>query len=271
MIAFVFARDPARDVVGSRFSVAGSMSAKTGRGADARDRLGRRVEGEGGADRPRRRRRSRMRVEDEHDRVGAVRDADRLLDAEVLGSLALEPLDLGAEDEAPALERAREGRLQLRDERRVLRLDVNVRNRPRDAMVVERRRRTRRYAREGDDRRDDHVLDVRKPWSRLSQLGPQRPARSGERKAPERSCRSPSGRCTGRSGTSNTPAGIETNERTTGVTRPSEHRLVLPAVEPALGAVELAGAEVEPAAVALEERPAAVERRSPSRRSRRAR
>ena len=70
-----------------------------GRRADARDRLGGRVERERGADHlvagadP-------DRVEHEHDRVGAVRDADRLLDAEVLGRLALEALDLGAEDEA---------------------------------------------------------------------------------------------------------------------------------------------------------------------------
>ncbi len=40
------------------------------------------------------------RVEDEHERIGAVGDADRVLDAEELGRLALEALDLGAEDEA---------------------------------------------------------------------------------------------------------------------------------------------------------------------------
>jgi hypothetical protein len=96
--------------------------------AAAHDRLGGRVERERRADDlvavP-----DPERVEDEHDRVGAVRDADGLLDAEELGRLAFEALNLGPEDEAARLERLREGRLKLRDERRVLRLDVNVRNR----------------------------------------------------------------------------------------------------------------------------------------------
>ena len=52
--------------------------------------------------------------------------ADRLLDAEVLRRLALERLDLGPEDETGRVERAREGFLKLGDQRRVLRLDVNV-------------------------------------------------------------------------------------------------------------------------------------------------
>jgi len=39
------------------------------------------------------------RIEREHERVGSVGDADRLLDAEILGRLALESLDLRSEDE----------------------------------------------------------------------------------------------------------------------------------------------------------------------------
>ncbi len=49
-------------------------------------------------------------------------------DAEVRGRLALERLDLGAEDEAPGLEHFREPLLELRDEWRVLRLDVDERD-----------------------------------------------------------------------------------------------------------------------------------------------
>ena len=64
--------------------------------------------------------------------VGVANGTDALvlvLDAEMLGRLALEPLDLGAEDEPAALERPLERGLQLGDERRVLRPDVNVGNR----------------------------------------------------------------------------------------------------------------------------------------------
>ncbi len=73
------------------------------RRADPRDRLGRREEREGGADdlvaAP-----DPERVEDEHERVGAVRDADRLGHAEVLGGLALERRDVRPEDEPAVLE-----------------------------------------------------------------------------------------------------------------------------------------------------------------------
>ena len=64
------------------------------------------------------------------------------------GRLALERLDLGAEDELPGVERARERVLQLRDQRRVLRLDVDVGNRhqPECIVAVRLRRRTSQYA-----------------------------------------------------------------------------------------------------------------------------
>ena len=101
-----------------------------GRRAAPRDRLGRRVEGErradhlvAGAD--------AHRVEHEHERVGAVRAADRLLRPEQLRCFALEGLDLGAEDEPAGLQGARKRLLQLRNQRRVLRLDVNVGDRHR--------------------------------------------------------------------------------------------------------------------------------------------
>ena len=68
------------------------------------------------------------RLEREHERVGAVGDADRVGHAEIGGRLVLERLDLGAEDEAARLENLREALLELRDQRRVLRLDVDERN-----------------------------------------------------------------------------------------------------------------------------------------------
>ena len=100
MIAFVRGVIRRSTSSGSRFSVAGVDVGEDRRRADARDRLGGRVERErraddlvAGAD--------PERVEHEHERVGAVGDADRLRHAEVLGRLALEALDLGPEDEPP--------------------------------------------------------------------------------------------------------------------------------------------------------------------------
>jgi hypothetical protein len=98
------------------------------RRAAARDRLGCGVERERRADHlvagadP-------HRVHDEHQRVGPVRAADGLGAAEQVRRLALERLDLRAEDEAAGLERARERVLELRDQGRVLRLHVDVRDR----------------------------------------------------------------------------------------------------------------------------------------------
>ena len=52
-------------------------------------------------------------VEDDHDRVRPVRDADRLGDAEVPRRLLLEGLHVRAEDEDPGLEHLGEALLQL--------------------------------------------------------------------------------------------------------------------------------------------------------------
>ncbi len=114
------------------------------RRADARDRLCGRVERERGADHlvaaldP-------HRLEREDERVGPVRDADRVRDTEVGGRLALEGLDLRAEDEAAGLEHLGEPLLKLGDERLVLRLDVDERDHdrpsvpPADALPAHRR------------------------------------------------------------------------------------------------------------------------------------
>ena len=70
------------------------------------------------------------RVEDEHERVGAVRDADRLRDAEVGGGLILERLEVRALDQPGRIvENGTEARLELGDQGLVLRANVNERNR----------------------------------------------------------------------------------------------------------------------------------------------
>ena len=114
----------------------------------SRDRLGRRVERERRADHLVARA-DAHRVEHEDDRVGAVRAADRVGSAELLRGLALERLDLRAEDELAGLERARERLFQLGDQRRVLRLDVNVGDLHGGERVPGRRRRQIQYARSG--------------------------------------------------------------------------------------------------------------------------
>ena len=92
--------------------------------AGSRDRLGRRVEREGGADHlvatsdP-------ERLEREDERVRSVRHADRVRNTQESCGLVLEGLDLGAEDESPRVENRREPLLELFDERRVLRLRVH--------------------------------------------------------------------------------------------------------------------------------------------------
>ena len=82
MIAFVRGVDPALDVLGIEVQRHRVDVGEDRRRAGARDRLGGRVEGERRADHlvaaP-----DADRLEHEHERVGAVRDADRLRDAEV--------------------------------------------------------------------------------------------------------------------------------------------------------------------------------------------
>jgi hypothetical protein len=93
----------------------------------ARDRLGRRVERERRGDHlvPRS---DPERVEGQHQGVGPVRDADRVLDAEVRRGLLLEGPQLRAEDEPARVEDFGDSLLQLVQQRRVLRLDVNERD-----------------------------------------------------------------------------------------------------------------------------------------------
>ena len=122
---------PRRDALGHICSIevqTGRIDvAEDGCRASARDRLGRGEEGEGRADdlvpRP-----DPERVEHDHERVGAVRDADRVVDAEVRRGFALEGLDVGAEDEASRVDDLRESLVQLAENGRVLRSHVNERN-----------------------------------------------------------------------------------------------------------------------------------------------
>jgi hypothetical protein len=100
---------------------------KDGRRAAAGNRLRGGVEREGGADDlvagadP-------HRVEDEHDRVGAVRDTDGALDPEIRSRFLFERLDVGAADERRGVEDGIEPLPQFVGERRVLCLDVNERD-----------------------------------------------------------------------------------------------------------------------------------------------
>ena len=128
MIARVRARDLCgnvivRDVQRDRIDV-GEHRRRTAPG----DRLCGRVEREGRADhlvaRP-----DLERVECEHERVGAVGDADGLPDAEVGGGLLLERVVVRTANELPAVEHLAEPRLQLGNQRLVLGMDVNERDR----------------------------------------------------------------------------------------------------------------------------------------------
>ena len=113
MIAFVRVVIRARDVLRVEVQRRRVDVGEDRRRADARDRLGRRVERERRADHLVAAA-DAERVEREHERVGAVRDADRVRDAEVCGGLALERLDLGSEDEAAGLEDGGEALLRAR-------------------------------------------------------------------------------------------------------------------------------------------------------------
>ena len=90
--------------------------------------LRRRVEGEGRAD-DLVARADAERVEDEHERVRAVGDADRLANAQVGGRLTLESGHVRPEDELGALEHALDRLANPRQERLVLRFYVNQRDR----------------------------------------------------------------------------------------------------------------------------------------------
>ena len=100
------------------------MSQKTGV-APARDRLRRRIERERRADHlvagP-----DPERLEHEDERIRAVRDSDRIRGAEEAGGLLLERPHFGPEDELPESRTPCEALLQLLEEGRVLRLDVDV-------------------------------------------------------------------------------------------------------------------------------------------------
>ena len=98
-----------------------------GHGAEARDAACRREEAERRGDDlvagPEIERHQR-----DEERVGAARDADRVLDAEVRGDGALEGLDLRAEDEVPVRRDALEGGAKLRHQRLILRGEVEERD-----------------------------------------------------------------------------------------------------------------------------------------------
>ena len=126
-------RDPGGDVLRVDVERRGIDVGEDGRRPHAGDRLGRGVERERRADHlvaaP-----DPHRLEREDERVGPVGHAERARNAEIRGGLALERLHLGPEDEATRLEDLGEPLLELRDERRVLRLDVDERDHDRPSV-----------------------------------------------------------------------------------------------------------------------------------------
>ena len=112
-IAFVRGVIRGSDVLRVEVECHGVDVGEDGCRADAGDRLGGRVERERRADdlvaAP-----DSERFEREHERVGSVRDADRVRDSEERGRFALERLDLGPEDEAAGLENRREALARAR-------------------------------------------------------------------------------------------------------------------------------------------------------------
>ena len=126
-------RDPRGDVLGVEVERRRVDVREDRCRADARDRLG------GGVERERRADHlvaasDAHGLERENERVGAVRHADRVRHAQIGGRLALERLDLRPEDEATRLEDLGEALLELGDERRVLRLDVDERDHDRPSV-----------------------------------------------------------------------------------------------------------------------------------------
>ena len=166
MIAFVRGVILRGDVLDVEVHRLGVDVGEDRRRADAGDRLGGRVERERGADHLVARA-DPERVERDHDRVGAVPDPDRLRDAEIVGRLGLERLHVRAEHEAPVLQHFGEDALQLRDQTRVLRLDVDEGDHGRDASLPgpralrgRRRHDPPRARRASDHRTAERVLAV---------------------------------------------------------------------------------------------------------------
>jgi len=118
------ARSPRCHVLGVEIERVGVDVGEHRSRADAGDRLRRCVEGERGAD-DLVARTDAHRLEREHERIRPVRDADRVRHIEVRSRLALECLDLRAEDEPARFESLGVAFLELGYERRVLRFDVD--------------------------------------------------------------------------------------------------------------------------------------------------
>ena len=197
-------RDPALDVLRIEVQRHRVDVGEDGRRLASRDRLGGRVEGEGRADHLVAAT-DAERVEDEHDRVGAVGDADRLGDAEVLGRLRLEGRDVRPEDELAALEHVGEGLLQLRDQRRVLRLDVDERDlhgrmslaRLGCGLFAPPHDLPRQVRRPCHEQRDDRVVDVAERVVEVLPAGCRAPSRRPRGRSTRSPSRAASAACSG--------------------------------------------------------------------------
>ena len=265
MIAFVFGVIRVATSSGSRFSVLRVDVGEDRRGAALRDRLGSRVERErradhlvAGAD--------AERVEDEDERVRAVRDADRLRDAEIGGRLVLERRDVRPEDE---LGRTRPPRRSaafssgirgaycaLTSTSGIIGTAVSLRGPVGAAPATPRGRTTATTTAIVD--KAEILVDALVAAFRHAQPIPAK-REAPDRRADERQQGVPAER------RANDAAGIATNERTTGVTRPSEDGEVAAALEPApRRASSFSGVRWNQPAVPLEQRPAAAEADRPA-------
>ena len=129
MSAFVFAVIRRATSAGSRFSVAGLDVGEDGRRADPGDRLGRGVERERRADRPRRRRRSRARRARARSRRCRSRRRSSAATPSCSAASRSKPSTSGPKMKRPLSSVRSKAAFSSGIERRVLRLDVNVRNR----------------------------------------------------------------------------------------------------------------------------------------------
>ena len=214
-----------------------------------------------------------------HERVRAVRHADRLRHAEVFGRLdARTRATFGPKTNWPSSSTSAKACFSCGNQRCVLRLDVyerdvHGRNESSEARLRAfprlRSRLPRQIRGTCHDRRDDRVVDVVEGVVEVLPLAAERPADPGEGEAPDRGAQQRQQRVAAERRLED--AGRDRHERADDRSEPAEEdRPVVPAVEPALRPVELRLVQVQPAPVALEERTCRRRRRSPSRPSSRA-
>ena len=218
-------RDPRGDVLGIEVQRRRVDVGEDRRRAAARDRLGRRVERErraddlvAGADPERVERRARARRCRWRRRPSPARRGSR-------PPRARSALTFGPRMNVARPRARRRIASQLGHERRVLRLDVNERDLRHGESSLEDASSPQRLRYDRERRRSRRRSRTRRSGSRGGSAPSSRRAPSptpAKREAPDRRAERASARCSGRAASRKTPAGIEMNERTTGVRRPTK-------------------------------------------------